>query len=69
MNVAICTESFAHKLLGNKSQTQLYLPLQSSTRWTLEGLKGEALDAFGLFDVSLGDGTDMQDDTEERITH
>ena len=42
--------------------------MQSSPRWTLEGLKGEALDAFGLFDISLGDNSEMQDESEERKT-
>lgn len=29
---------------------------------TLDGLKTEALDAFGLFDVSIGEASDMLDD-------
>ena len=32
---------------------------------TLEGLKSEALDAFGLFDVSIGDGTMIDDSPSE----
>jgi len=32
---------------------------------TLEGLKGEALDSFGLFDVSLGDGSMVDESPSE----
>lgn len=54
VNIAISTQNFAHKVQGNRTQTTFHLPRQAS-RLSLELLKNEALDAFGLFDVSLGD--------------
>ena len=53
-NVAISTQNFAHKVQGNRTQKTFQLPRHAS-RLSLELLKNEALDAFGLFDASLGD--------------
>ena len=51
-SVTVMTESYAHKLQGNRTQAILYL---NPGQLTLDGLKSEALDAFGLFDISHGD--------------
>ena len=52
-SVALMTESYAHKIQGNRTQAIMYL---SPHLLTLDHVKSEALDAFGLFDISHGDG-------------
>lgn len=53
VNVAINTDTLAHKIAGGRTQIAIYLPVGASARWTLESLKVEALDAFGLLDISI----------------
>ena len=55
VNLVISTDTLAHKIAGGRTQTVMYLPIGASARWALESLKAEALDAFGLLDVSIDD--------------
>ena len=55
LSVVINSQSFAHKVLGNRRSMSLFVQHNLS----LETLKTECLDAFGLFDTSLSDVEDQ----------
>ena len=61
LTVLINSQNFAHKILGNRKQASLYVRHQI----TLDLLKTEALDAFGLFDGSYGDEMDSKESPEK----
>ena len=60
--VLINSQNFAHKILGNQKQVQLFI----RQKITLDLLKTEALDAFGLFDASYGEETETLESPEKK---
>ena len=59
LSVVINSHSFAHKILGNRHSMSLYVQHNVS----LDTLKTECLDAFGLFDASL---SELEDQSPEK---
>ena len=60
--VLINSQNFAHKIIGNQKKVQLFV----KQKITLDLLKTEAIDAFGLFDASYGEETDTLDSPEKK---
>ena len=62
VKVLINSPGFAHRIPGNRHQTELYLPRLSQLN--LETLKCEVMDTFGLFDISHGSTDDSTNEAQ-----
>lgn len=64
VRVLLQSPSLEHKVAGNTNSVSVYLSRQR--HWTVETLKSELMESFGLFDMSHGSATDADDvDTQD----